>query len=204
MPWPMIMQNAQGVDPQQMQELVTKLSALKLVISIGVRDKYLIVSMGDDNKHLGQLGQGALLYDRSEMEPIRKAARQTDHGNDVCQRGFCQKAGGIDTQIDQLRAWSRQLLPMSGLSTELTQEMASDVDKAAAYIKANVPKPGALLGVQLPDTRRDRGVLRIPGRPRRVWDASKNLTVLDHVGGDPIAFWAARGKSNPQADRTRW
>ena len=98
-PWPMVTQSAQGVDPQQMEQLVTKLSALKLVISIGLRDKYLIVSIGDDNKHLAQLGQGALLYDRSELAPMRKAADKPITEVIVRQRGV-RAAGGRNRTPD--------------------------------------------------------------------------------------------------------
>ena len=48
--------------------------------------------------------------------------------------------------MDQLSGMVRQMLPMAGLSPDLEQELAADVDKLAAYIKANVPKPGAWSG----------------------------------------------------------
>ncbi len=83
-PWPMITQNAQGIDPQQLQKLTQKLTALKLVISIGVRDNYLIVSLGDDNKHLAQLGQGAAV--RPQRAGAGSQVRgQADHRSRLCQ-----------------------------------------------------------------------------------------------------------------------
>jgi hypothetical protein len=196
-PWPMVMQSVQGVDPQQMQQLVTKLSAVKLVISIGLRDKYLLVSIGDDNKHLAQLGQGALLYDRSELAPVRKAADKPLTEVTYASAAFMQQVGGVERQMDQLSGMAKQFLPMAGLSPELEKELAADVEKITTYVKANVPKPGARSGYNYltPDGFEGFGY---SWTTESTLDASKNLTVLNHVGGDPIAFWAARGKSNPR------
>ena len=195
----MIMQGVQaaGADPQQLQQLVTKLSAVKLVISIGLRDKYLLVSIGDDNKHLAQLGQGALLYDRSELAPVRKAAEKPLTEVTFASAAFMQQVGGIERQMDQLSGMAKQFLPMAGLSPDLEKELIVDVDKLATYIKANVPKPGAMSGYNYLTAEGLEG-FGYSWTTESALDASKNLTVLNHVGGDPIAFWAARGKSNPQ------
>lgn len=194
--WAAINQGAEVTDPQ-VQELVAKLSTVKLVISIGVRDKYLIVSIGDDNKHLAQLGQGTLLYDRSEFEPVRKAADKPITEVSYASAAFLQQAGGIDRQMDQLSGMIRQALPLAGLSSDLEKEMVADVDKAAGYIKANVPKPAAWSGYNFLTPEGIEG-FGYSWTTEIALDASKNLTVLDHVGGDPIAFWASRGKSDPK------
>ena len=196
-PWPMITQSLEGVDQQQMEQLVTKLSALKLVISLGLRDKYLIVSIGDDNKHLAQLGQGALLYDRSEMAPIRKAADKPITEVAYASAAFAQQASSVEGQMDQLSGMVKQALPMAELSSDLEQELATDVDKVAAYLKANMPKSSASSGYNFL-TSEGIEAYGYSWTTESTFDASKNLTLLDHVGGDPIAFWAARGKSDPK------
>ncbi|MHB8957566.1 MAG: hypothetical protein ACYC4U_31780 [Pirellulaceae bacterium] len=196
-PWHMLMQNFQNVDPQQLQQVTQKLTALKLVISIGVRDNYLIVSLGEDNKHLAQLGQGALLYDRSELAPLRKAADKPITRVSYASAAFMQQAGSMDRQMDQFSGMAKQFLPMAGLSDELSQELVIDVEKATTFIKANMPKPAAASGYSFltPEGAESYGY---KWSTDTALDPSKNLTILNHVGGDPIAFWAARGKTDPQ------
>ncbi len=108
-----------------------------------------------------------------------------------------QQVGSIDGSMDQISGMVKQFLPMAGLSTELSQEMAADVDKFASYVKSNAPKPGAISGYNFltPEGYESYGY---QWSTTTMLDPSKKLTVLNHVGGDPIAFWAARGKENPQ------
>jgi hypothetical protein len=196
-PWPMILQNVQGVDQQQLQELVKKLAAVKVVISIGVRDKYLIVSLGDDNKHLAQLGQGALLYDRGELEPVRKAADKPITGVSYVSAAFAQQVGGVERQVDQASAMVRSLLPLAGLSSEFEKELAADLEKAGTYLKKTAPKPAATSAYNFLTLEGIEG-FGYSWTTETTLDASKPLTVLEHVGGDPIAFMAARGKHDPE------
>ena len=92
---------------------------------------------------------------------------------------------------------AKQFLPMAGLSSELSQELAADMDKLATSIKTNLPKPGAVSGYNFltPEGYESFGY---NWSTATTLDPSKNLTILNHVGGDPIAFWAARGKADPQ------
>ncbi len=190
-------QSAEGVDAAQLQPLLAKLAAMQLVISIGVRDKHLIVSIGEDNKHLAQLGQGRLLYDRSELEPIRKAGSKPIVGIAYVSKAYAEQAGGVDRQIDELANMIRQALPLAPLSGELQSELIADVEQAGTYLKTLAPKLGAWSAYNFlaPDGIEGFGYSWITDSP---WDTSKNLTILDHVGGDPIAFWASRGKPDPQ------
>ena len=87
--------------------------------------------------------------------------------------------------------------PMAELSEELEEELAADLNKVAEYLKTKVVKPGAQSAYSYL-TPEGVEALAYSWTTESALDASKNLTVLDHVGGDPIAFWAARGKSDPE------
>lgn len=196
-PWPLILQHAQGVDPEQVQQMMTRLSTIQLVISIGVRDKYLIVSLGADNKHLAQLGQGSLLYSRSEMAPLRKATDKAIIQVSYASAAFTAQASGVEGQIDQLSALISQVLPMAGLSEELEEELAADLDKMTEYLQTKAVQPGAQSAYSYL-TPEGVETFAYSWTTESALDASKNLTILNYVGGDPIAFWAARGKSDPE------
>ena len=128
-PWPMLMQNMQGMDQQQVQKLVEKLSALKLVISLGVRGDYLIVSIGEDNKHLAGPGTTGLLHDRSELAPVRAAADKPLTEIAYVSAPFLQQIGSVDRQMDQLSAMAKQVLPMAPISPDLQNELTADIER---------------------------------------------------------------------------
>lgn len=196
-PWPMILQNAEGVDQQVMQQLVEKLTPLELVVSIGVNKGYLLISLGADNAHLGQLGQGSLLIDREELTPVRAAAGKPITEIAYVSGEFIASVATVERQMDQLVAMVKQFAPMFLSATpELQEELIADVQRFAAYVKENVPQPGAYAAYNYL-TPEGYESYSYNYASESALDASQNLSILNHVGGNPIAFYAARGKSDP-------
>ncbi len=196
-PWPMLLQNAEGIPADQAQKIAQKLGALKLVIAVGVRENDLLISIGPDTKHLAGLGQGKLLYDRAEMAPIVKAADKPITSVAYVSATFAQQANAIDAQMDQFTGMAKQGLSLSGLSSELSTEMSADIDKLGTYLKESMPKPGAASGYSFA-TPEGFEAYSYNWTTESQWDPSQKLTILNRLGGDPIAFFAGRGKPNPQ------
>ncbi|MFO7901878.1 MAG: hypothetical protein R6U98_04395 [Pirellulaceae bacterium] len=200
-PWSEIMEEAQensNVDPELMQQLVDKLSGLEAVVSVGVRDEYLLVSIGPDNEHLSALGQGELLYDRDEMAPVREAADKPITGVSYVGQDFMRQLSSIHRQMDQLVAMAKQFAPMLLMTAPgLQEELIADVEKAAEYIKERVPEPGSYSAYSIM-TPEGYESFSYSWSSESALDASQNLSIVQHVGGNPIAFYAARGKSDPE------
>ncbi len=197
-PWPLLQKNVEGVDPQEVQKAEQKLKALTLVVSIGVHDNYLLVSVGPDNKHLGTLGEGKLLYDRDELAPIRAAADKPITQVSFVSADFLKQVGSVDRQMDQMVTLVKQFAPMLlATAPQLQQEFIADVERFAQYVKDNVPPPANHSGYHYltPEGIESFGY---NWTTDSLYDMTKDLTVLDHVGGNPIAFYAARGKNDPQ------
>ncbi len=195
-PWQMALQQAQGVDPQQLQQLITKLTALKLAISLGVRDGYLLVSLGDNNQHLTQLGQQTLLYDRAELAPIRAAANKPITGVTYASAAFIETAGSMENQLSQLGDVVTGLVSLTDLSDDLKNELNQDLDRLFAYVATHAPKPAAMSAYSFL-TAEGWESFSYRWSTDGAWDASAKLTILQHLGGDPVAFWAARRKADP-------
>src|SRR5205823_366487 len=60
-----------------------------------------------------------------------------------------------------------------------------------------LPKPGASMSYTFMTPRGYEGFAYNWGEHKGV-DSSKPLTILDHLGGDPILFAAGRGKTSPE------
>ncbi len=196
-PWDQVKTDELEVDPAQLQQLIEKLTAVKLTISLGVRDDYLLMSIGEDNKHLGSLGQGQLLYNRRELAALKKAADKPITGVSFVSSEFMQKVGTIDRQMDQLTDMVKQFLPMAPINDELQDEVLADVAAFSDYVKANAPKPGAAMGFSYL-TPRGYESYTYNWAENIALDATQELSILNHVGGTPLAFYAARGKSSPE------
>ncbi len=195
-PWQMIPIGDQ-IDPAQMQKLIEKLTALKLVVSLGVRDDYLLLVIGDDNKELNKLGQAPLLYDREELASLRANPDRPYTGISYVNGQLMETIGSVNNQMEQLVAMAKQLLPMSPLSVKLQGELVVDIESFAEWVKANVPKQGAVFSSSFM-TPAGYESFSYSWAENKQLDTSKPLPILQHVGADPIAFFAARGKSSPE------
>ncbi len=197
-PWAKIQEDAEGVDPQDMQKLAEKLKPMTLVVSIGVKDNYLLVSVGSDNKHLASLGQGELLYDRAELAPVRKAADKPITQVSFVSADFVKQVGSIDQQMDQLVTMAKQFVPfVLATAPELQEELIADVESFGEYVKESMPAPASYSGYHFL-TSEGIESFGYSWTTDSTLDATQDLTILNHVGGDPIAFYAARGKPDPQ------
>ncbi len=196
-PWPFLQNEVEGVDPQEVAKVTEKLQAMTLVVSMGVREDYLLVSIGADNKHLAALGQGKLLYDRDEFAPIRQAADKPMMAVSFASAEFAKQVGSIDGQIDQLVGMVKQFAPMLlATAPELQQELVSDVESFGEYIKKMMPESAASSGFAFL-TPQGMESYSYSWTTETGLDGSQELGILQHVGGDPVMFYAGRGKSDP-------
>jgi hypothetical protein len=197
-PWPLLLQDAGALSDADKQKITEKLTALELVISLGVKDSYLLIAIGADNAHLGTLGQGELLLDSPRMAPIRDAADKPITDIAYVSGDFVKQVAAIDRQMDQVVTMVKQFAPMvMATAPELQKELIADVEKFAEYVKQSVPEQGdySAFNYLTPEGYES---FSYNWASEFALDASQELTILDHVGGTPIAFYAARGKSDPE------
>ncbi len=69
-PWQEIRWQDFEDEPDEFAPLAEKLKSLTLNLTLGVRGKYLLVSLGSSNDHLARLGKGEMLVDRPELKPL--------------------------------------------------------------------------------------------------------------------------------------
>lgn len=197
-PWSQVFKDVQESDQELTEKLVDKLSGVELVFSLGIREDYLLISIGPDNSHLEGLGQGELLYDRAEMAPVRDAADTPITEVAYVASDFIDQLSAIDRQMDQLVTMSKQFAPMLlATAPQLQQELIADVEKAAEYVKQHAPKPGSYSAYSFM-TPAGFESYSYGWSGESALEASRNLPIVKHVGGNPIAFYAARGKSDPE------
>lgn len=192
-PW-----NALEVEaPYDLMKVRQSLSEKKAKVAIGIMGDFLIVSVGDDTDHLESLGKGEVLGDIKQFATLKKHSKKqicsVSYASDTLMR-YITTAG---RQLDQLVTTAATLLPMTELEDSVKEEMIKDVEELVARWKTALPTTGGGLGFAFTTDRGYEGYSYSWSKNKSL-DASQPLTILEHVGGDPILLAAGRGKYSPE------
>jgi len=184
-PWDNISFNDIEKKPGDFDDLVKKLKELKLTIALGLRDNYLLLSIGESTAPVAALGGAKTLADRDELKPLAKHAEKKITSVSYVSKAFVTKAGFSKTDLKStLESWLPHLEQLD-LTKEQKEKLRKDLAALARDIEARMPEPGAMLSFAF---RTERGTesytydwARHPDAP-----APKPLTLLEHVGGNPL------------------
>jgi hypothetical protein len=178
------------------------LKRLTLTISLGVRDGFLLLSFGSGTDGLKQLGgEGARLTGRPELKPLVRAAGKRLTGISYSSKALRTKSEISREDIDSLAVLAGQALDAAGIPEEKRKPIEKDLADLARDLKKNVPSVGASLAFSFLSERGYESFDYNHGDfPER--DASKPLTLLEHVGGDPILAVVGRSKGTLESYQT--
>ena len=184
-------------EPGQFDKLKAKLEQMKLVVCAGVRDGYLMLSVGSSVEHLAKLGTGQLLADLPQFKPLEKFAEKPLIGIAYVSEAFLQAASSSNGQMEQMLQMLQQVLPQAGLPKEMNQRIQKDAEEFAGDLQSILPKPGANLAFSF---RTEQGIegYQYDWSKNVELDGSKPLSLLDHLGGNPLLAVVARGTYSPQ------
>jgi hypothetical protein len=198
LPWDPALITDLAVAAGEFDGVVKKLKALKLTLALGVRDNFLLLSFGPSTDALATLGgAGKRLTDLPELKPLMAAAEKRLTGISYSSKAM-QSSGQMNQKdIDLLSQLARQGLETAGVPEAKRKEIEKDVSDLASSMKKNMPEPGAILSYSFLSERGYEGYTYHHGKSFDQ-DSSKPLTLLDHVGGDPIL--AAVGRSRGSVD----
>lgn len=170
--------------------LLKRLKAMKLTVAVGVRQGYLLVAVGESVNRITRFGgDGPKLADRAELQPLAKAAGRpltaVGYTSAKLRRATAPTAEDV-SGFAELSKWG---LEFAGLPEDLRTAIQKDVEALTRAIGRGLVKPGAAMHYSV--------------RTPRGWETfdhdytdpgpgpSRPLTLLNHVGGDPLlaAVW---------------
>jgi hypothetical protein len=187
-PWAALEQQG-GAEITKIRDKVSKMT---LSVTLGVKDNFLLLSIGDNNDHLAALGQGDLLAARKELAGLKQHAQKPITSVNYVSGDFAQRANPAGQQINQLLAFAEAFLQNVG-DPMLQQEIVKDVNDFTEDLKNAISKTGAVSSFSFRTDRGYEGYSYNWSENNRS-DGSKPLTILDHVGGDPLLVIAGRRK----------
>ncbi len=170
--------------------LVEKLKTVKAVVCVGIFDDYLLVSVGDSTQHLKQLGKGDLLADREEFAPLWKFADRPIVGISYASKELVASTNLNADDLNSLLQLAEDLTP--GVDDkDLERRLRADLRELEADMHAGLGNYGAMLDFRFVTDNGFEGY-NYAWSDYSEFDGSQPLTLLDHVGGNPILFAVAR------------
>ncbi len=180
----------------EFDELLEKIQELKFTVALGIRGDYLLLSFGETTDHLAETG-GPLLYDREEFSALREHADKPITSIDYVSKDFMEAAGSVENQLNAYLDALKNLLPTAPLPEDVIDEILEDAETVRTELPNLVPKPGAMMSFAFMTDRGYEGYA-YNWSENKMFDGSQPLTILDHVGRNPVLFYAARGKYAPE------
>jgi hypothetical protein len=178
--------------------LMEKLKKLTLTVSLGVRDDYLLISVGESTAFLSKLGNGSLLGDRPEFKPLQKHAGERLTGISYASKELRSHGGMTKRDIDSMAAEAKKYLEKSeNIPPPVRERLTKDLGDLATDFKSFIHEQGAALSFSFLNGHGQESFSYDWSAHSSV-DGSKPLTLLHHLGGSPLLGGVARSKYQPE------
>ncbi len=178
--------------PADADKLIDHLKKLKLVVSLGLRDDFLIVALGPTTDALARLGKSPLAA-REELAAVKEYAAKRLTSVSYTSKTFNRHFRPSKADIDKLATTVKSMIPpIPEEFSKLRGEIEQNVDELARDLKSMITEIGATASVGFL-TNRGTESFSYDWSEHPEIDCSKPLDLLKHIGGNPIAVVAGRG-----------
>ena len=184
--------------PGEYAAVIKRMKEIQYSISLGVRGKYVLLAIGETTAPLAKLGTGKRLIDQPELKPLAPFADQRLTSVSYLSKAFRSTTSASYFDLNKWLTAGRDALPSSTLSKDMQARLHKDLTTFLDERKAREPKPGAELSFAFLTTR-GKESYEYDWSEHPSDDGSRPLTILNHVGGDPLFVSAGRSKYDPQA-----
>jgi hypothetical protein len=207
--WPEEVPNGVAIDEETYDSLKEVLEEKELVVSLGVWNGYVLLSLGESTKHLQELGESDLLVESDAFEPLLPHLEE-EEGELVAVSyvsADVMKSQAISGQdLDDAAEEVDELIENSDdIDDELKGQLSEDMVELADDLKPYLPKPGAIASCTLTTDEGFESFTYNWTENTRL-DGSLPLELTNHLGGGPIIAVVARGVSDPEgyAKLAKW
>jgi hypothetical protein len=179
--------------------LVKKLKELKLSLCLGVRKGYLLFAFGSSPEVVAQFaGKGKHLSERDELKPLVAALDKPLTSMNYISAGLRAGSGVAQRDVDSFLQVVQQALNKADIPEEKRKQILKDLQGISRDLLKETPEVGPEVGFTYM-TERGYENFTYDYSKNNTLDASKPLTLLSHLGGNPIGAAVFRGKSDPEA-----
>jgi hypothetical protein len=172
-----------------------RLKKLQIVISLGVRDNFLMFAIGPSTDLLARLGKGESLAGRPELKPLAPYAERRLTSISYLSKAMAMRVMDSTRGFDALLSAVDKALPMSRLNDDQQKEISQHIAELKQDLRKFATEPGAAMAFSFMADRGLEGYSYSWGKHAKLV-GSKPLGLLEHVGGDPILAAVVRGSSD--------
>jgi hypothetical protein len=180
-------------DQSDWDKLLDHLKQMNFVLALGLRENCLLVSIGSSLDCINSLGSGQRLIDRPEFVPLGKFVDQRLVGIGYLSRELNAQLNNNAQQIDDLRDFLTQILPLANLPDEQSEKIEKDLGSLADDLKSTLPKLGAIMAFEFMTPSGLEGYRYNWGDHFKLV-STEPLSLLNHVGGNPLLGVISRSK----------
>lgn len=182
-----------GVEEGQLKKFKADLAKLTFAAAIGMKDNYLIATMGPDLAYLSSIGKGDPVASIKEMAPLAKHAGKNIIGMQYYSKEFLETAQSYGANPEEASNQVKELIAGANLPKDISKRVEKDVDGLMKEAFEFAPKVGARVGVTFLS---DKGCesANYDFTSNMPFDSSKPLGLLQNFGGNPIFATVLRGK----------
>ncbi len=198
LPWHEIPFAELAETPGQYDALRKKISELTVVLSLGLRDGFVLLSVGPSTDALANMGQGASLLDNEKLAPLKAAGSQQFTNIGFVSQAFANSVNMNPQDVDGFVKLARQFLSeVPGIDPKQKDQLRKDIEALAADLRRYIPRPGAGLAFAYLN---ERGLetWSYDWTENLFLDGSKPLTLLKHLGSDPLFAVVGRGQNHAE------
>lgn len=196
-PWDEIPYKDLEDKPGEYDALVKKLQGLKLTIHLGVRDRYLLLSLGESTGILDKLGKGKSLATQPEFKPLERFSGQKLTSIGYASKAMMQALTMNKKDVDQMAKELKDALAKFEFPENLKERLHKDLEELAKDLKATLGEAGAALSFSFL-TSQGQEAYTYDWSDHAGVDGSKPLTLLNHLGGSPLFAAVGRAKYSPR------
>jgi len=190
------------IELKQVKQLLREVKKLTLKIAIGVREDYLVVSLGKDSQPLAQLGQGPPLAQHPKLKKLATHAKQRIVGLSYSSSELIRAATTTGEDVQALGDVAAELLADAELNDDVKRRIEKDARELADELAQTMGRIDASVQCTFL-TGRGYETYRYNWSQARGMSSAQPITLLQHLGGSPLAVFAGRCQPQPGSlDRT--
>lgn len=181
---------SQGIPREMTRRLRAFIESRKAVVSIGLRNDYLLLSIGSDTSHLEKLGQRRSLAKAPALEPIRQHLQPGLFSFTYVHERI---ASLQKLPVDEFVALVDMVLTEKGgdsVPAGLRKRSQKDVRELVEDINRIVPEPRPMMSASF--IRQGIETYTLVSRQPMLLDSSRRLEILSRAGKAPLAVFGGR------------
>lgn len=194
-PWEKIREEANDLDEEQFNTIRDAVSKLTAVVALGVTDEFVIFSIGATAEHLEKLGQGETLAGQPGLKPLEKHAGERVVSISYLGKAFAKSLGSAEKTKEDIAGGVEEAMVQAKVDEEDRKAILDDI--RAFDLSKYMPEPAEISGIAYM-TSRGYEAFQYSSVKRPMMDSSKPLSILKHVGGNPLLLIASRSKNDAE------